>query len=80
MFELVDADGVLHHALTPEHCRRVVSSLPAEPAPMVRAIRGVGGFSPEVLRRLCVDPATRLARAVTADDVQQVIALFGRSG
>ncbi len=80
MFELVDGDGVLHHALTPDHCRRVVQSLPAEPAPQVRAIRGVGGLSPEVLRRLCVDPATRLARAVTAPDVQQVIALFARGG
>jgi DNA gyrase subunit B/topoisomerase-4 subunit B len=80
MFELVDGDGVLHHALTPDHCRRIVQSLPAEPAPRVRAIRGVGGFSPEVLRRLCVDPATRLARAVTASDVEQVIALFGRRG
>jgi DNA gyrase subunit B/topoisomerase-4 subunit B len=80
MFELVDGAGVLHHALTPEHCQRLLRALPPEPVPQVRALRGLGGFSPEVLRRLCVEPATRLARAVTATDVQQVVALFGRTG
>jgi DNA gyrase subunit B/topoisomerase-4 subunit B len=81
MFELVDADGVLHHALTPEHRDRIaraLSSAQAAPVPpMVRALRGLGGFAPETLRRLCVDPATRLARRVTPDDIEQVIALFG---
>jgi DNA gyrase subunit B len=80
MFELVDGDGVVHHALTPEHRDRIVLSLlgnEATPLPMVRSLRGLGGFAPETLRRLCVDPATRLARAVTPDDIQQVIALFG---
>jgi DNA gyrase subunit B len=80
MFELVDSDGVLHHALTPPHRDRLLAALrpsPDAPPPMVRALRGLGGFAPETLRRLCVDPATRLARAVTADDLQQVISLFG---
>ncbi len=80
MFELVDGDGVVHHALTPEHRDRIVQSLRGSqdtPAPMVRSLRGLGGFAPETLRRLCVDPATRLARVVTPDDLQQVIALFG---
>ena len=79
MFEIVDADGVVHHALTPEHRDRIVRTLPTEPAPpMARALRGLGGFAPETLRRLCVDPATRLARVVTPADIDEVIAVFGR--
>jgi DNA gyrase subunit B len=79
MFEVVDGDGVVHHALTPEHRDRIVRTLPAEPVkPMVRAVRGLGGFAPETLRRLCVDPATRLARVVTPADIDDVIAVFGR--
>jgi DNA gyrase subunit B len=79
MYELIDADGVLHHALTPDHCQRLAAKLrtPDAAEPLVRAIRGIGGLSPEVLRHWCVDPATRLARAVSAADVQDVIALFG---
>jgi DNA gyrase subunit B len=80
MFEIVDADGVVHHALTPEHCQRLVARLrtPDSAEPLVRAVRGVGGLSPEVVRALCVEPSTRLARAVSPGDVQDVIALFGR--
>ena len=44
---------------------------------MVRALRGIGGFAPDTLRRLCVDPATRLARVLTPRDVQDAIDLFG---
>ncbi len=80
MYELVDADGVVHHALTPDHRQRIEQSLRAAAdtlPPMVRALRGIGGFAPETLRRLCVDPATRLARALSPDDVQQAIELFG---
>lgn len=80
MFEIVDADGVVHHALTPEHCQRLLARLrtPDSAEPLVRAVRGVGGLSPEVVRTLCVEPSTRLARAVSPGDVQDVIALFGR--
>lgn len=80
MYELVDADGVVHHALTPDHRQRIELSLrtpPGMPPPMVRALRGLGGFAPQTLRRLCVDPATRLARVLSPDDVQQAIDLFG---
>ncbi len=80
MYELVDANGVLHHALTPDHRQRIEHSLrtTAEtPALMVRALRGIGGFAPDTLRRLCVDPATRLARVLTPRDVQDAIDLFG---
>jgi DNA gyrase subunit B len=80
MYELVDADGVVHHALTPDHRQRIEQSLlttEAAPAPMVRALRGIGGFAPETLRRLCVDPATRLARTLTPRDVQDAVDLFG---
>jgi DNA gyrase subunit B/topoisomerase-4 subunit B len=79
MFEIVDADGVVHHALTPEHRDRIVRALAAgSVAPMVRSLRSLGGFAPETLRRLCVDPATRLARVVTPADIDDVIAVFGR--
>ncbi len=80
MFELVDADGVVHHALTPDHRQRIEQSLRRDeqtPPPMVRALRGIGGFAPETLRRLCVDPATRLARPLTPRDVQDAVDLFG---
>jgi DNA gyrase subunit B len=80
MFELVDADGVVHHALTPDHRQRIVQSLRRDeptPPPMVRALRGIGGFAPDTLRRLCVDPATRLARILTPRDVQDAVELFG---
>jgi DNA gyrase subunit B len=79
MYELVDGDGVVHHALTPGHRQRIEQSLrgAAETPPMVRALRGIGGFAPETLRRLCVDPATRLARVLTPPDVQDVVDLFG---
>jgi DNA gyrase subunit B len=80
MYELVDADGVVHHALTPDHRQRIEHSLrttPDTPPPMVRALRGIGGFAPDTLRRLCVDPATRLARVLSPDDVQQATLLFG---
>jgi DNA gyrase subunit B len=81
MYELVDADGEVHHALTPDHCQRLVRALSdannAATPPLVRAVRGIGGFSPEVLRRLCVEPGTRLARQVSTDDVRDVIDVFG---
>jgi DNA gyrase subunit B/topoisomerase-4 subunit B len=80
MFELVDADGVVHHALTPEHRDRIVRVLrptPDMPPPQMRALRAIGAFAPATLRRLCVDPATRLARAVTPQDIAQVVAVFG---
>jgi DNA gyrase subunit B len=80
MFEIVDADGVVHHALTPDHRQRIEQSLRTTadaPQPMVRALRGIGGFAPDTLRRLCVDPATRLARVLSPHDVQQAIELFG---
>jgi DNA gyrase subunit B len=82
MYELVDADGVVHHALTPDHRQRIEQSLlttSAAPPPRVRALRGIGGFAPDTLRRLCVDPATRLARVLSPDDVNQAIELFGGS-
>ena len=81
MFELVDTDGVVHHALTPDHRQRIEQSLrgASETPPMVRALRGIGGFAPDTLRRLCVDPATRLARLLTPCDVQDAVDLFGNN-
>jgi DNA gyrase subunit B len=82
MFEVVDTEGVVHHALSPAHRDRVLASLAppgtgGAPALQVRFLRGLAGFSPTVLSRLCVEPATRLARAVTFDDIRDVVAVFG---
>jgi hypothetical protein len=41
-------------------------------------LRGLASFAPTVLARLCVDPASRLARVVTADDLRDVIQVFGQ--
>jgi hypothetical protein len=57
-----------HSARTPPTVNIALANL--EPA-------GIGGISPEVLRRLCVEPGTRLARPVTADDVRDAIDVFG---
>jgi hypothetical protein len=40
-------------------------------------VRAIGGFAPGTLRRLCVDPATRLARTLSPADVQHAVDLFG---
>jgi DNA gyrase subunit B len=81
MFEIVDADGVVHHALSPAHRDRVLAQLAGDapnPGLQVRSLRGLASFAPTVLARLCVDPASRLARVVTADDLRDVIQVFGQ--
>ena len=38
---------------------------------------GLGNLPPNLLRRACVDPATRAARQVGQEDVEAVLAVFG---
>ncbi len=42
-----------------------------------QAFRGLGSIAPDTLRSLCVNPASRVAHAITAHDVQAVIDVFG---
>ena len=89
MFELVpqaqaaDSDaaaGMVRHAYNPTECRALAEAMrnaDGGTVVRVRAFRGLGSFAPEVLRSLCVAPATRVAHAVGARDVQAVIDVFG---
>lgn len=76
-------DAAVRHAYNPAQCReladamRLASGDATEPAVRVQAYRGLGGIAPAVLRRLCVDPATRVGHAVGSRDVQAVVEVFG---
>ena len=68
------------YAYNPVHCRQLVDHLKAQSSNSevrVRAFRGLGGLAPELLRERCVDPATRMAHAVGAVDVEGVVEVFG---
>ena len=87
MFELALAapprDGSVRetrHAYHPVQCRDMATAMRAAAGGAelrVQAHRGLGSIAPEALRRLCVDPATRVAHAVGAGDVRAVIEVFG---
>ncbi len=82
MFELVAADGTVHHAYNPTQCKQMVQTLRDEsgtdaPQPMVQTMRGLGGIAPSVLRSLCVNPATRVAHCVNEREIQAVVEIFG---
>jgi DNA gyrase subunit B len=38
--------------------------------------RGLGTITPELLRRCCVDPATRRARALSVEDAALAVKVF----
>lgn len=68
------------YAYNPVHCLQLVDRLKAQdrsPDIRVRAFRGLGGLSPELLRERCVNPATRMAHALDVADVQGVVEVFG---
>lgn len=80
MFELVSADsGEVMHADHPAECRELAQRLTAASGtpPRVQAHRGLGSIAPAVLRRRCVDPATRAGRVVTEAEVRAVVSVFG---
>jgi DNA gyrase subunit B len=75
-----EGDAAFQHAYNPVHCRQLVEHLKAKSngtEVRVRAFRGLGGLAPELLRDRCVNPATRMAHALGAADVQGVIEVFG---
>jgi len=68
------------HAYNPAQCREMAAAMRAADGVAevrVQAFRGLGSFAPELLRATCVNPATRVAHAVTSRDVQAVIDVFG---
>ncbi len=82
MYELVAADGTVHHAYNPTQCQQMTQDLRQEAGaeaakPLVQTMRGLGSIAPSVLRSLCVDPATRVAHRVTDSEMQAVVEIFG---
>ena len=75
-----DHAAAFQYAYNPVHCRQLVDHLKAKSSTAeirVRAFRGLGGLAPELLRERCVHPATRMAHALGAADVQGVVEVFG---
>ena len=75
-----DQATAFQYAYNPVHCRQLVDHLKAKSSTAeirVRAFRGLGGLAPELLRERCVHPATRMAHALGAADVQGVVEVFG---
>jgi DNA gyrase subunit B len=78
-------DAAFQYADNPVHCRQLVEHMKVEHLKAkssgtevrVRAFRGLGGLAPELLRDRCVNPATRMAHALGAADVQGVMEVFG---
>jgi DNA gyrase subunit B len=83
MFELVcPVTGDVQHADNPVQRQALAARMTAAAAgapPRVLVHRGLGTISPEVLRRRCVNPATRQAQVVGDADIQAVIAVFGQA-
>jgi DNA gyrase subunit B len=75
-----EGEAPFQYAYNPVHCRQLVERLKAQSKSTevrVRAFRGLGGLAPELLRERCVSPATRMAHALGAADVQGVVEVFG---
>jgi DNA gyrase subunit B len=75
-----EGEAAFQYAYNPVHCRQLVDHLKALSGSTdirVRAFRGLGGLAPELLRERCVSPATRMAHALGAADVQGVVEVFG---
>jgi DNA gyrase subunit B len=73
-------EAAFQYAYNPVHCRQLVEQMKAQSSSTevrVRAFRGLGGLAPELLRERCVSPATRMAHALGAADVQGVVEVFG---
>ena len=81
MFELVaSGSGDVQQADNPVHCLALTAQMALADGgarPRVQAYRGLGSIAPDVLRSRCVDPATRRAFALSANDVQAVVDVFG---
>ncbi|HYN59667.1 MAG TPA: toprim domain-containing protein [Rubrivivax sp.] len=82
MFEVVcPTTGEVHHADNPTQCQALAARLTGQAGgqkPQIQTHRGLGSIAPPVLRSRCVDPATRQAHAVAANEVAAVVEIFGR--
>ncbi len=81
-----EGEAAFQYAYNPVHCRQLVDHLKVLSGRSggsgstdirVRAFRGLGGLAPELLRERCINPATRMAHALSAVDVQGVVEVFG---
>ncbi len=76
--------GETAQAYSPAHRDALLAQLRASAPGEVTQHRhvGLGSLPPDLLRRICVDPATRAARRVGREDVEAVLAAFagGRAG
>ncbi len=71
--------GETAQAYSPAHRDALLAQLRASAPGEVTQHRhvGLGSIPPPLLRRACVDPATRAARRVGQEDVDAVLAVFG---
>lgn len=80
MFTLTDADtGETAQAYSPAHRDALIAAMQGGVDGRVMQHRhvGLGSLPPALLRRACVDPATRIARRAGGEDVEAVLAAFG---
>ena len=74
------ASAPFHYAYNPPQCQQMAAQLRTQAGGAevrVRAFRGLGSIAPELLRERCVHPATRVAHALGAAEVQAVVDVFG---
>lgn len=82
MFTLTHAGtGEVAQAYSPAHRDALLASMRVDGVGNVQQHRhvGLGSLPPPLLRRACIDPATRAARQVGREDVEAVLAAFGAS-
>ena len=80
MYTLTHAgSGETAQAYSPAHRDALLAQMRASaPGEVVQHRHvGLGNLPPKLLRRACVDPATRAARQVGQEDVEAVLAVFG---
>ncbi|SIQ20917.1 toprim domain-containing protein [Solilutibacter tolerans] len=80
MFTLTHpATGEVAQAYSPPHRDALLVQMRSSASGDVQQHRhvGLGSLPPAVLRRYCIDPATRVARQVGQEDVDAVLAAFG---
>ncbi len=80
MFTLMHmATGETAQAYSPAHRDALVARMRTDMAGEVQQHRhvGLGSLPPALLRRVCVDPATRAARRASQEDVGAVLAALG---
>ena len=82
MFTLTHAaSGEVAQAYSPPHRDALLAQMRADAEGEVVQHRhiGLGSMPPALLRRSCIDPATRAARRVGQEDVDAVLSALGLS-